>query len=341
MPRVVSFIRRAQPQTTIVFDSYWRFAAERQVIYRRRVSGVSAPWTKDPVLSIYKFTNAYRAADRVSQYLIRHVIYSDKYDWRSTFIRVLLFKLFNKISTWELIRSHVGDITAKTFDAGRIGKILAASLDRGASIYSGAYIMPTGSSLSRHARKHDMHLELLASIAASSLPKDLVATRSMADAYQLMLGVPTFGPFLAFQFLIDLNYSSFLNFSEMDFVVPGPGARDGMRKCFKDLGDYDEADAIRWVAERQTEEFAARGLVFQSLWGRPLQLIDCQNLFCEVDKYARVVHPDIKGVTGRTRIKQHFAPLPAAGEPWFPPKWGLNELIDRVSSPQEEFFSSR
>ena len=27
---------------------------------------------------------------------------------------------------------------------------------------------------------------------------------------------------------------------------------------------------------------------FRDLWGRPLQLIGCQNLFCEVDKYARV-----------------------------------------------------
>src|SRR5258707_9985183 len=39
---------------------------------------------------------------------------------------------------------------------------------------------------------------------------------------------------------------------------------------------------------------------------RRLQLIDCQNLFCEVDKYARVAHPNIAGRTGRTRIKQKF-----------------------------------
>ena len=38
--------------------------------------------------------------------------------------------------------------------------------------------------------------------------------------------------FLAYQYLIDLNYAAGLGFSEMDFVVPGPGARDGIRKCF-------------------------------------------------------------------------------------------------------------
>jgi len=60
------------------------------------------------------------------------------------------------------------------------------------------------------------------------------------------------------------------------------------------------------------------------LRGRPLQLIDCQNLFCEVDKYARVAHPQITGRSGRTRIKQLFAPVVDPVPAWFPPKWGLN-----------------
>ena len=109
--------------------------------------------------------------------------------------------------------------------------------------------------------------------------------------------------------------------------MPGPGARDGIRKCFYSLGDYDEADVIRWVADRQDTEFAARNLKFRSLWGRTLQLIDCQNLFCEVDKYSRVAHPEVIGLSGRTRIKQRFSPKTEDILPWFPPKWGLNEQI--------------
>ncbi len=106
---------------------------------------------------------------------------------------------------------------------------------------------------------------------------------------------PGFGPFLAYQFTTDLNYSKYLTFEESEFVVPGPGARDGIRKCFDSIGDYDEADVIRWVTERQQTEFRSRGLKFESPWGRDLQLIDCQNLFCEVDKYARVAHPNVRG----------------------------------------------
>jgi len=69
------------------------------------------------------------------------------------------------------------------------------------------------------------------------------------------------------------------------------------------------------------------GVKFPSLWGRPLQLIDCQNLFCEVDKYARVMHPDIEGASGRTRIKQKFRPNTEPIDYWYPPKWNINDAV--------------
>src|SRR4051812_3253143 len=70
--RSFPYLRPLKP--TIVFESYWRLAAERQNVFFRRVSGDSPPWTSDPILLEHKFTNAYRASDRVSQFLIREVI---------------------------------------------------------------------------------------------------------------------------------------------------------------------------------------------------------------------------------------------------------------------------
>ncbi|WP_217497453.1 nucleotide kinase domain-containing protein [Trinickia violacea] len=135
-----------------------------------------------------------------------------------------------------------------------------------------------------------------------------------------ILPYPTIGDFLAYQFTTDINYSEITDFSEMDFVVPGPGARDGLRKCFSDSAGLNEAELIRLMADNQEREFERLGVNFQSLWGRRLQLIDSQNLFCEVDKYARVAHPEIAGISGRTRIKQKFTPTGPLNPPWYPPK---------------------
>jgi hypothetical protein len=89
-----------------------------------------------------------------------------------------------------------------------------------------------------------------------------------------------------------------------------------------------EADLIRLMADRQQEEFCRLDLEFQTLGGRPLQLIDCQNLFCEVDKYARIAHPEIAGVSGRSRIKQKYRITEERIDFWYPPKWGINEMLN-------------
>jgi len=67
-------------RVTEVLWSYWRLAAERQAIFFRRVSREAGPWTDDPILNRYRFTKAYRASDRVSQYLLHHVIYDEERD---------------------------------------------------------------------------------------------------------------------------------------------------------------------------------------------------------------------------------------------------------------------
>jgi hypothetical protein len=156
----------------------------------------------------------------------------------------------------------------------------------------------------------------------------------MQRAFELLKSYPSLGDFLAYQYVTDINYSELTNFNEADFVVPGPGALDGIRKCFSDRGGLNEPEVIKFMMDRQEQEFERLGLTFRSLWGRPLQLIDCQNLFCEVDKYARVRHPEIEGLSGRSRIKQRFSPRASLQPPWYPPKWGLNEAIAASFGPQ-------
>jgi hypothetical protein len=277
------------------------------------------------LLSVHRFTNAYRAADRVSQYLIRHVAYAGDQAVDEVVFRVLLFKFFNKVATWERLRAAFGTLSAQSFSVDDYDAVLTRAFARGARLYSAAYIMPAAAP--GVARKHRTHLQLLRMMLDDGLPQRLAACTSMRAGYEELLGYRGIGSFLAYQLITDLNYTRVLDFSEMEFVMPGPGARSGLRKCFADYGDYDEAGLIRFVVERQEHEFARRGIAFQDLWGRPLQLIDCQNLFCEVDKYARVVHPDVSGVGGRRRIKQRFQAVDDPVEVWFPPKWGLNDQL--------------
>lgn len=326
-----SFVKLQRPKTSVAFDTYWKFAVKRQDAFFSRIEGNYGPWSSDPILNEFKFTNAYRASDRVSQYLIKNVIYSKRWSLGDTVFRILLFKLFNKIETWQLLENYFGEISLATFDIDRYGQILENAMSAGGAIYSAAYIIPSGSKKKYSGvRKHKFHLLLLDYLIKSKLPMQLRKSSTMEEGFHVLLNVESFGPFLAYQFITDLNYSEWLGYSETEFVMPGPGALDGIRKCFTNLGDYSEPDVIKMMADEQEIHFERLGLDFKSLWGRPLQLIDCQNLFCEVDKYSRVAHPDIQGISGRTRIKQKFQPKSLPIETWYPPKWNLNDKINEV-----------
>lgn len=308
---------------TVVYETYWRFAAERQAIFFKRIEGTRFPWTEDPILKRYKFTNAYRASDRVSQYLIRNVIYKGTSSIKGVFFRILLFKLFNRIETWKLLEEQFGEITYEHYSFEKYDKVLTSALARGC-IFSGAYIMPSGVSAFGYHRKHRNMLRLLEKMMQDDVPTKISEAKSMQQVFEILLGYPTIGEFLAYQLATDINYSEITNFLEKDFVVPGPGARNGIRKCFESLGGLNEAEMIRFMADRQEEEFNKLGLSFRSLWGRRLQLIDCQNLFCEVDKYARLAHPEVVGRSKRKRIKQKYRRNPDQIEYWYPPKWRIN-----------------
>lgn len=327
----MNIISRAQIRTSPVFDTYWLFAAKRQQIFMRRVMNQPAPWTDDPILIKNKFTNTYRASDRTSQYLIRNVIYKAASTLEDTIFRILLFKLFNKIETWLLLEAITGEITYESFNVRTYSQTLDRAFRDGKTIYSSAYLMPPAQLTTNCIRKHVTHLMLLERMMEDNLPQKIGDASSLKAVYELLLQYPSIGPFLAYQYTIDINYCPYVNYSEMEFVVPGPGARDGIRKCFISNGELTEAEIIKWVTERQQEEFLSRGINFHELWGRKLQLIDCQNVFCEVDKYSREKHPNIKGISGRTRIKQRFRPKAQLPRPWYPPKWGLNPKIDKES----------
>lgn len=311
-------------ERSCVFDTYWNFAAERLNMYYRRLAGASSPWTADQILQAHRFTNVYRVTDRVSQYLVREVQYGDGRSQAldEVFFRTLLFKLFNKIETWEALEAETGPIGWQSADLERLDRTLHRLIGQGQRIYSAAYIMP--SPALGGERKHSNHLRLLARMMDDGLPARIAAATSLRSVYEQLLGYSGIGKFLAFQFTIDLNYSSMLDFAESEFVVAGPGAHDGISKCFPGASPADAERLIMEVTERQTEEFRQRGIVFPGLYGRSLQPIDCQNLFCEISKYSRAAHPEIKGIANRQRIKQVYRrthrPI---SKPFFPPKWHL------------------
>lgn len=311
-----------------VFDTYWRFAAERHAIFTRRISGQAAPWTTDPILREYKFCSTFRAADRVSQYLIRE-LYADPSASKAELVfRALALRTFSKPATWERLKQLLGaqpridDLETSAFQAA-LDHIHA----EGHGLYTAAFILPSGTTSFGNSRKHRNHGDLFARMFIDDAAGDRIAAAgTLQEVFEILSSYPMMGDFLSYQAAIDMNYSTATDFSENDFTVPGPGAVRGLRKVFHNLGDRSPADVIHWMVEHQDQEFERLGLDFPGLWGRPLHAIDAQGLFCETDKYCRVAFPHLE--SARSKIKARFTatnePIPSL---FFPPKWGINDKL--------------
>lgn len=304
--------------------------SQRMNIFWAKYKNETPPWSDDPILNQHKFTNVYRSTDRISQYLIRNVIYTPtQYDDQNTLFRILIFKVFNRIDTWEFIESKIGEISIENFKIDYIVRILEDRI-KNRPIFNSAYLM-TGShnEFKQYRSKHERWLQMIdREFIKGELFSKIIDSNSLEDVFLLLSSCPFIGNFLAYQYAIDFNYSKTINFDENSFVKAGIGAIRGIKKCFVEFDDYTYEDVIKYTKDNLHFFLKQYDYHFENLFGREPTLIDIQNCFCETDKYLRVKMPDL--IVDNIRIKQKYKNGHSDSiQYYFPPKWGINEKIDK------------
>lgn len=306
-----------------VYETYWYFAYERQRIFEKRLRGEAEPWTNDSIFKEYKFCNSYRALDRVSQYMIREVCYStSKNTPEDRLFQIVAFRLFSLVETWQVIIKFLGrPPVIDDIVTGKFQQALEVAEQQNGKLYTHAFILAPVVAYGQ-AKKYLGHIELLKDMFINQkLGQKLLVAKSLQSVYEQLHDFPSIGNFMAYQIAIDLNYSAYINFSENDFTKAGPGALRGIHKVFLSIDDLTPEDVIMWMVEHQDEEFARLGYDFHGLFGRKLTAIDCQNIFCETDKYLRAAMPEL--ASSRVKIKTKFIKTPQKIKIFLPPKWEL------------------
>jgi len=289
-------------------DLFYYYMAERYNIWRRRfLKKKPPPWTKDPILANYQFTNVFRHLDRNSQWLYRSISEDreagKKVSKQEIAWRVILFRLINRIETFEDLG---GMPFRKKFDITKFCKRLRElkESDGGRSVFTSAYITCQCS----NKRDRIGNFEEMMGGICERWPEVwavIGGATSFKEAYTGLKRFYGLGQFNAYDLSIDLCVLDiFPNEWRDSFAHAGPGCRVGIDGIWP-YGTIDYTEAMEILRDNQDKYFKHACKVYGIKWRGPrLMLHDIEFNLCEVSKYYKM-----KLKVGKQRMK--FSPRTA------------------------------
>ncbi|KAH9935906.1 uncharacterized protein BXZ73DRAFT_45319 [Epithele typhae] len=299
---------------TGTFEMFWYFVTERHAMFRRRFEGGVSPWTEDEILAKYSFTNVFRVLDRATQYSLLNVIQVGDQSIQEQCFRVLLFRFFSKIETWEFLEERF-DLTWRNFDLEAYEKALIEYQDAGNTLYTPAYLNTIPKKLIGGKENFSRHLRILELMMNMDLPGRLKRVEHMQDAHGIISLYPGMGEFMAMQVLLDLNMTTHFNFFEDEWVALGPGSSDCLKRMFGEGVRGHEVEAIRALHDMQADQFIRRHTapenipcLFDDRNDRKFKLtmVDIEHALCECGKYSRHARPQPSDKNGGRRYSGRY-----------------------------------
>lgn len=290
-------------------NQFFEYLGERERVRLRKEADLRAledgedpqgpPWTNDPILQRYKFTNVRRHHDRTSMEL-RKRFYEKHYDddRRSILMNAALFRYFG---TWEFADA-VGWQDYETFDFEGIKAIASERLAARERVFTGAYVI-TNQGIS--APKQEVVVDHFLKVLHANTPfviHHAAISQSWEEVARLMREYKGFGGtgFMTKEILLDTTYTGFwekqvrshdggsFSFPKdwLSWTPIGPGALRGAARI---LGDNSAKPVTNATAFQVIMDlYELQGVMKPHDIDGDLSPTDIQFGLCEFDKYERV-----------------------------------------------------
>lgn len=254
---------------------------ERESIRLKKEAGETRPWTLDPILQKYKFTNVHREDDRVSHWVAENLREPADCHPDLWFVMTIAI-LVNWPDTLETcIWPH---------EAGKFVWNEQLFIDQlherkanGDKVFSGAYIVST------NGRSMDK-AEYLAKRVLTPLwnQRKFIRPRfgdALALFFERLNRFDGMGSFISAQVVAATKYEGYLKDAPdwWEWAASGPGSRRGMNRLYGFDINKKFPESV-WLKRLQN---SVRPLIEDAL-GCAVHAQDCQNCLCEFDKYMRV-----------------------------------------------------
>lgn len=265
-----------------------KYIVERESIRNNKeVLGKVRPWTKDPILHKFKFTNVHRSDDRTTRKLMElYKRYAPKATDEVTLLHCGIYRYFG---TWEFAHDigWTNKITKGYFR--HLAMVAKTRLAAGQRVFTGAYVITNGGLSDPKENVVTHYLDGLW-FGADLIVKHMHSAGSWEAGFRELTQLDGFGGmgFMAKEVLQDYLLCRPGKWCEdRDTWSPmGPGARRGMNRLLEREVDYRKSESafiseLMWVRGAVNARLIGTGI-------KPLTAHDVQFCLCEFDKYERV-----------------------------------------------------
>lgn len=274
------------------FERFVAFIQEREQIRLRRLVGDDWPWTEDPILQTYRFTNINRENDKVSKHYQKSI--RARYQNSALIIPgTVLYRWFNRIETCDALFNQADLLDNKSAFERYIDDkdpgILLRVLEKMSPPYiTGAYIITGRAGLPKHIGVVDYfhqwcthHEWNLVWFHRQSGPG------SLADLFR-WLDSPGLGSFMTAQLVADLKYLDYMRDASdwWTWASSGPGSKRGLNVLNSRAMDAPWTER-EWLVQLHLLQESINPILKNS-GIEPLHAQDLQNCLCEMSKYEKV-----------------------------------------------------
>lgn len=281
-------------------DYFIQFVIDRYSVHLKKdVIGDPKPWTTNPILLDFKFTNIRREHDRTTKHLLGLLEEHKDAPYGNKIMNIILYRLFNKIETSDLL----GWVNFGKYDEDILRKRLRKA-ESGFNYFTNAFHTSGMRRQFRIKYPEEAFEPILFPRVCNELKSVVVKAIKKAktpmeviEALKQMEGI---GNFLAYQMFVDFTYLDEFPWSENEFVVSGPGCMMGLDFLFMDKDGLTYDELMFWLRDNCpiTPEMCDKLMIDLPKHDRYMNVMSLENCMCELSKYIRAAEG-----TGRPKNK--------------------------------------
>lgn len=263
-------------------DAFMYYVHERESIRQKKELNSPLPWTTDPILSKYKFTNIKRQYDKTTRHFKK--IYDQHSDPYEIFLNAVIHRFFGTIEFADAIGWQ------RTWQPEAIKDIARTRLNAKQRVFTGAYVIANNG---LRLPKEEVVVDIFLSPYEKIIPELIeisktqrweLVTKRIIDSYG-------FRGFMAKEVVQDVMLTPILSGAtdRNSWTTFGPGGRRGLNRIYgrkydenakSSLGSDKVVEEMKWIMDYYNDNHECYMPIFD--------LHDVQWNCCEIDKYLRV-----------------------------------------------------